>query len=286
MFIEELSEYIDGSYSEFMAYQQIALDMLEELHAICVQHGITYYLAYGTLLGAVRDKCIIPWDYDIDVQIPYREKDKLIQAFKSIDKKYYINSPEFNEKCRHYFSRISLKGYNSSALHLDIFYTVGAPQKELKYRWLFMLIKWVFQARYYKLVNAKEESMGRRSTLCKLVAFKVLCGLIPLGILNLFYRLLCQACDYEQSEYFMTADSFGSKRFKKSLVQERVLQQFGDKRYYIPVGYEEILRELYGDYTKYPDIEARCNEFMKSLEKLRYFSRLEENKGSKKKGMG
>lgn len=35
----------------------------------CKEHGINYTLAFGSLLGAMRNKDVIPWDHDIDVNI-------------------------------------------------------------------------------------------------------------------------------------------------------------------------------------------------------------------------
>lgn len=42
---------------------------LDRLHRIFDDHGIWHCLTYGTLLGALRDGDIIPWDYDFDVFI-------------------------------------------------------------------------------------------------------------------------------------------------------------------------------------------------------------------------
>ncbi|HWI16856.1 MAG TPA: LicD family protein [Vicinamibacterales bacterium] len=42
---------------------------LEELHQLLDRHGIWHCVTYGTLLGAVRDGDIIPWDYDFDIFI-------------------------------------------------------------------------------------------------------------------------------------------------------------------------------------------------------------------------
>lgn len=47
--------------------QTEVLDILRFIHKKCQQNNLTYYLAYGTLLGAIRHKGFIPWDDDIDL---------------------------------------------------------------------------------------------------------------------------------------------------------------------------------------------------------------------------
>lgn len=44
------------------------------------EHGIEFVLAYGTLLGAYRDKRLLPWDVDIDIDIIFHSYEDFVNA--------------------------------------------------------------------------------------------------------------------------------------------------------------------------------------------------------------
>lgn len=66
--------------------KEIELNLLKVFHAFCQENNIRYYLAYGTLLGAIRYKHFIPWDDDVDVLVPREDYSKLITLFKDTDR--------------------------------------------------------------------------------------------------------------------------------------------------------------------------------------------------------
>ena len=45
--------------------QRVETKLLEEFADICESHGLSYYLAYGTLIGAARHQGFIPWDLSL-----------------------------------------------------------------------------------------------------------------------------------------------------------------------------------------------------------------------------
>lgn len=57
--------------------QHYGEELLVSFDRFCAANGLRYYLAYGTLLGAVRHHGFIPWDDDIDVSMPRPDYERL-----------------------------------------------------------------------------------------------------------------------------------------------------------------------------------------------------------------
>lgn len=72
----------------------VELELLEKFDEICRKHHLSWYAYYGTLLGAVRHQGFIPWDDDIDV-IMFRddyEKFQIIAPQEFTEPYFYQNS--------------------------------------------------------------------------------------------------------------------------------------------------------------------------------------------------
>ena len=62
--------------------KQMQLDILLYFDKFCKEHNLRYYLTDGSLLGCIRHQGYIPWDDDIDVEMPRPDWLKLIELFK------------------------------------------------------------------------------------------------------------------------------------------------------------------------------------------------------------
>lgn len=76
--------------------QKRGLEIAKVFRDLCEQHGWTYYLAGGSLLGAVRHKGFIPWDDDMDFVMPRKDYDQLVHfaLTQSDDDRYHVLSYE------------------------------------------------------------------------------------------------------------------------------------------------------------------------------------------------
>lgn len=81
-FLNELhkpSSIVHTSDSDLRKLQECDTTLLAIFHKFCVDNKLTYWLDYGTLLGAVRHKGFIPWDDDMDVAMPREDYQKFMK---------------------------------------------------------------------------------------------------------------------------------------------------------------------------------------------------------------
>lgn len=87
------------------------LIILERFHNFCTDFDIKYSLAYGSLLGAIRNNGMIPWDDDIDIMMTF---DNYLKLKSNLDKlsSYKICSMSFENVKHLYTNEIRLFSMN------------------------------------------------------------------------------------------------------------------------------------------------------------------------------
>ncbi|WP_217596225.1 phosphorylcholine transferase LicD [Cohnella sp. GbtcB17] len=143
--------------------QLVELDILKALRDFCAEHQLKYYLAGGTLFGAVNYKGFVPWDDDIDVYMPYDDYVKLIKDFPVGGRYEILHWEAYDEFFWPYIQMVdntTVIMYGSTPISLaqgvfiDIIPLTGYPEKqdEIDYRvnmnrYLESQWRWFYNAR-------------------------------------------------------------------------------------------------------------------------------------------
>ena len=99
----ELRREYNFEGSELRKAQLKMLEMLKFLDKICKDNNITYFIAYGTLLGAKRHSGFIPWDDDADIIISPDGLKKIREIINSGDYPYVVQDHSVDKGfVRHY----------------------------------------------------------------------------------------------------------------------------------------------------------------------------------------
>lgn len=63
--------------------RSLSYELLTFFDNVCRKHELSYWLDYGTLLGAIRHRDFIPWDDDLDLGMMRKDILKLAEVFQS-----------------------------------------------------------------------------------------------------------------------------------------------------------------------------------------------------------
>lgn len=256
--------------------QKIETEMLEEFKNILDTAKIPFYIRAGSLLGAVRHGGFIPWDTDVDIEIPinfYKEAINLLEKNLSNNFKIYKNEEDISYG--QLFARLGINNFNDRVVHIDLFPIIGITDNIKKQNIFFKKINSLSFLFNFKKQTFKEVSKSKR--LYK-VPFKIilwlLLKLIPSKkIIKQTFDLIYMYHD-EKAEYVVNPFSKYKQKsiFPKEYYNETKHLKFENIILPVPYKYEQVLTQLYGDYSVNKnvsniDIETFTIEIDKSIYK-------------------
>ncbi len=252
--------------------KKIELDILIAFADFCEENKLKYYLAYGTLLGAVRHKGFIPWDDDIDVLMPRPDYNRFIELTgynpikQNLETRLYRNCKNPNiypfAKIIDTNTLVYEKGKsrkNISGIWIDIFPLDGCPDSSEETRVQF--------EKYLKIRNWQDLATTNpfyidQNIIKKMLKFLFFAPAAKLyGCKRICKKIdeLAQSYSYDKSQLvadFTWGDSLDAILKKEDL--EPVLHlEFEGKLFNAPKSYDQYLTNLYGDYMTLPPEKER-----------------------------
>lgn len=237
--------------------------MMKELHRICVENDITYYIAGGTALGARRHKGFIPWDDDVDIMMPRPDYERFSMLHKEIfpdflELRWYKNtkdSPFQFIKLIDNRTTLIETLYNDyvEGLYIDIFPLDGAREVSLVEKIRRDKIRIIHKMIIIKCSTRKKNTLFKRiaARLIKKLNLEKLHNYLEKQLLMVPYELCSFTGNFLGAwgdREIMEKDIFGTPK----------LYPFEDAFFYGPEYIDKYLSNVYGDFMSLPPIEERC----------------------------
>ena len=270
---EKAEDSLDNE--ELQAIQKSSFEALLEIRRICDNHGLKYYLTAGTLLGAVRHNGFIPWDDDIDIAMPREDYNKFLEISKrELSSAFFLQNEDTEDNFPFYYSKLRVNGtevreaiFDGVELHkgcyADIFPIDVCPSKEEKAQRFFKIILFIQSVLLSKVnpsYTCQYEKKGAQ------IAYSVAKAL-PASLLMMLREKVCAHYTKEKhsTKLCTVAGSWGYPRetYEKSWFEGEATVEFEGEVFPIPVGYHELLTNMYGDYMTEPSDENRRSHFLK-----------------------
>lgn len=243
--------------------KKIQLEILDNVTQFCEKRGLRYYLAYGTLLGAVRHKGYIPWDDDIDIHIPRPDYERFLAEYNQSSPLYRVVSHKNDKRYRVAFAKVHHPGTIVQEFHfkpdifgvyIDIFPLDGvASPKQAK--------SCGELRRYMHVKNSiflKSMPFARK---LRLAITKLILWPIPLSVLLKRIESLATRHQFDSSENVCSLMSRAALReiLPRTVFEKHIMQPFEGKEYRIPHDYDRYLKVNYGNYMQLPPEEKRIS---------------------------
>lgn len=244
--------------------REVQLSILTDLLQYCDKEGLDVYLAYGTLIGAVRHSGYIPWDDDIDVWMPRSSYSKLLKSSGIGDQLEFL-APH-DRSSIYPFSKLYKKNtcfvedvestVDGIGINIDVFpldhvptnaflrFVKTASVEVLK---LFLLLKVVSPSKQRSAAKNFVLAIGSASL-----------RLVPTWILVRSIDRTSRRCTGKSSSLGCYVGPYGKRdRYSNSSFYGSDSVKFENVTAPVPKGYHQVLQKLYGDYRKLPPKNQR-----------------------------
>lgn len=249
----------------------VQLEIMDEIHRICRENSVDYYLICGSFLGAVRHKGFIPWDVDIDIAMPRKDyirfkqlceselSDKFRYCDHTVIKTYHQPHALICKKNTNVYTKYDkinpiIKNYG---IYVDVFPLDNAPDDEM--------LREKQAKKLLKIRKFKEQRIPYSYSENKLKRYahyirSALLSFVSVRKINQKQQDEMTRYHNENTECICSMASgykYSKQCMPKALYGTPTLYEFEDRQFFGPEKADEYLTRIYGDYMKLPPEEKR-----------------------------
>lgn len=242
--------------------QLLVFKIYLEFERICQKHHLRYYIAGGSILGAVRHKGFIPWDDDMDITMPRADYEKLLKiAPKELDPEFILEK-DCVPFCH---NRIEIRGtkfetgLRNGRIFLDILALEPSPDDEKK------RLEHEAKCRFWRtcmLEKARDlPAMSFTKTARRVYFRRLLFRMIPRRFLKWrWHRWATRYLGEKTATWVCLPASiytYDQERFPVEYWGEPVMLEFEGRQVPTMSHWEDYLVCHFGDYMKMPPVTTR-----------------------------
>lgn len=250
-------------------HQQILYEILYVFDDFCREYNIRYFLDAGTLLGAIRNNGIIPWDDDIDVAMMRSEYERFQKIITANPPKGFIAYSIQSTRSYYYpFIKFGKLGTlltetdwkctpKNMTINIDVFPIDACPND---YSQACLFTKKVFQNNLSSIKYWTEKRFPQVTTFMGIMRF--IKYSIPFFKRKMLIGIFSKSQTYSIEKTDYVSCSSWAWHGEKNVVNKHVFDdikyvRFGEREFPAPIGYHEYLSSFYGNYMTLPPISKR-----------------------------
>lgn len=261
------------NYEQIKRIQLKQAEIMDEVHRVCIENNLRYYLIGGSAIGAARHKGFIPWDVDMDIAMHRDDYELFIKKYsQKLNPQYKLyyhgNQPHY----RSGHAIVTLKNsdiiiHNDRlnphikrfGLYIDILPLDKVPMNKHLRKTQKIAIKWLKWVKgLFLIVNKDTDNKPRRIIktillpIFKFAPTSTICGIThwitQWGNKQKYY---CEVCSMH-SHY-----KYDRLCMPKEYFDIPVLSEFEGRKYYVPSDITGYLTKLFGDFRRLPPVEEQ-----------------------------
>lgn len=245
------------------------LEILKYFDDICTKNSLTYFLCGGTMIGAVREKGFVPWDDDVDLFMPRKDYERLMNIWNEVadGEKYFLARTDLENNYHHagmsirdtdttFINKHSINEDIVHAIGIEIMPIDGAPKGKIP--------------RFFQLVNAFMFALFNTQRLPdnkgKAVRFAAKCIYVLVPGKKLRYKFWKRSerkmSKYDWDDCAEVTELVGSIkgmliRHPKEDMSSTIRFDFEDLSLPVMKGYDRYLSLIFGNYMELPPVDQR-----------------------------
>lgn len=250
--------------------KEIQIEIVKFIHEVCQQNGLRYSVCCGSLIGAIRHGGFIPWDDDIDVYMPRDDYEILRQVINTSTTIYrFISGTDANYyhlygKVIDTRTKMLRASFPDMGIGLDVFPLDGLPGENMqeartwfkRLRRMRVYLYNIEDGRFPRYYGSMKQYVKSIIGWCLTVFYEKKLG--ASGIQEEF-KNRAKRFSYDSSQFVGNIGGrWGAKEiYRREWFDTLLDHDFENVTVKIPKGYDECLRQLYGDYMALPPKEEQ-----------------------------